>query len=128
MSVIVFFLISALAADQGILLSEARSRTDEAVRLAQEMVDHGREGHTGEIVERGRLMMEQTVEALAALKKISAGRPAFREVTRRLTLAKSAAQEAIRFGKEDRIGLALGAARRALSEARRARMFLARTE
>jgi len=97
--------------------------SDETLRFAQQMVEHGSEGHTSEIVlygDRMLLKVSQWIQVVQASSspEIKRQRKAFLVS---LKAIQGFAQDAVRLGKENQGGLAVEAARQSVSRARQAR-------
>ncbi len=126
-SIILFIplLLLAPVADES-PLRVIRQTSDEVYRLSQEMITHGSEGHTDEIVKYGRQMIERTEALIHEVQ--SAPPPVFKgEKEKIIALLKETlnkAKEAVRLGEKEKTGPALDASRKASFRAKQSRQQL----
>jgi len=99
-------------------------RFEQVQRLAQQMVEHGRHGHTAEIVQYANEMirqMEQLVAAVGALDAVVPPKKRQAMLQTVLRLAMGDATAAARLGEAHDPRAAMAAARRAAFQIKRAR-------
>lgn len=85
---------------------------------SQKMVEHGRHGHTGELVEHAKTVAR---DSDALIGWLEANKRSRTQVTMNLIAAKESAAEAVRTGEARQERLALLAARKAFFQIKRAR-------
>lgn len=98
--IILFILLSpftAFAAGEG---QSLRGIADEIYRLSEEMVHHGGEGHTDEIVQYGEKMVERITVLIKRIQGIDQLKGSSKEMIASLTLTRDKTEEAIRSGKK----------------------------
>jgi hypothetical protein len=118
--IILFILLSpftAFAAGEG---QSLRGIADEIYRLSEEMVHHGGEGHTDEIVQYGEKMVERIAVLIKRIQGIDQLKGSRQEIIVSLTLTRDKTEEAIRLGKKN-LELAYQAARKASFQAKKSR-------
>lgn len=107
-------------------LSSILQLSNEIYRLSQEMVAHGSEGHTHEIVHQGQEMIRRTETLIKEIQ--SSPLPTLKEKKNalldslRATLKQT--QEAVRLGEQGKAGPALDASRKASFRAKQSRQQL----
>jgi hypothetical protein len=100
-------------------------KVDALYARSQKMVEHGRHGHTGELVDHAKVVMRDLgalIDGMEANK--GANKPAFTRVTMELMAAKASAAEAVRAGEARQKKVALLAARKAFFQIKRARQHM----
>jgi hypothetical protein len=97
--------------------------SNEIYRLAQDMVHHGSEGHTHEIVQYGRKMIERSEKMIEQIESTDSPKIQSEKekmiASLKMTIEK--AKEAVRLGEQDEADSALTAARRASFQAKQIR-------
>jgi hypothetical protein len=96
-------------------------QSDEMIRLAEQMIEHGREGHTDEIVKYGKEMLRSTQ---ILVKQVRAERGEKDPALPHLSKVVSTGRRAVKEGEAGRLSPALDAARQALHHARLGRDLL----
>lgn len=104
-------------------LRSIRQLSNEIFRLSQEMITHGSEGHSHEIVSYGQEMIRRTEALIEEVE--SSPSPKLKEKKKPiLALLKetlSQAKKAVRLGEEEKTGPALDAARKSSFQAKKLR-------
>lgn len=107
-------------------LRAIRRLSDEVYRLSQEMITHGSEGHTHEIVKYGREMIERTETLIRKVE--SSPPPVFNgkkeKIIASLKATLNQAKEAVRLGEAEKSGPALDASRKTSFRAKQSRQQL----
>lgn len=104
-------------------LKRVRQLSNEVYRLSQDMVFHGAEGHTDEIIGYGTRMIERAEQLMNEIdsvdfKKMNGEKE---KIVASLQAAVQKTREAVRLGKEEKAKLALNAARKASFHAKQTR-------
>ena len=107
-------------------LGSVRQLSNEIYRLSQEMVTHGNEGHTHEIVSNGQTMIQRTEALIREVE--SSSLPRLKEkkkpILTSLKTTLKQAKEAVRLGEQEKTGPALDAARKASFRAKQSRQLI----
>jgi len=102
----------------------SQSSADEIYRLAQEMVHHGGEGHTDEIVQYGEKVVERIETNIKQIHGSPIDKKTKEEIIASLRLILKKTEEAIREGRNSKAKAALSAAKDAFFQAKKSRQMI----
>jgi len=115
---ILFFPLATSSAGEA---QSIRGLSNEIYRLSEEMVHHGGEGHTDEIIQYGEKMVERIERLINRIQLIDRLKRQKKEIVASLILTRNTTHEAIRLGRNGDAKAAYQAARLASSQARKSR-------
>ena len=119
--ILLFSPFTAFAAGEG---QSLRGLADEIYRLAQEMVHHGGEGHTDEVVQYGEKIVARIETATQKIRSSALDKKAKEASLLSLKSIRNKVDEAIRAGRHDQAKAALSAAKDTLLQAKKFRQAI----
>lgn len=107
-------------------LRTIRHLANQIYKSAQDMVEHGSEGHMGEIIEYGNKVLERSETLLEAIEisRASSLKKKKKKLIASITGTLKMAQKAITFSEEKKLRLAIAAARKTSFRAKQTRQQL----